>query len=1018
LVTYQTSRDAQHLSKPVESAEEALKSQRESDDSRTTVKKSIEDKDTRATLRPELDPRMPRGVRASHPGPDPNDPAVNRRVHCDPASAVNCPGLAILTKEMAEFVQPAVNRMLPENRVDRYQKEIDYEGVAFVLEGKAKELYVINPGGDQRMAYKGFKPSPEEPAEVSALAREGVFLRAPGSFQMPIDWYRSLIKWGDTCTEAAVRRAAWYPESYVGLLSSGRALALRVIALPPEADLTWLNGTRLADGCKPFDLVAKEMLERGHTGVSEGLKAAFFHSVNVKKSYWVGTDEKYHWSDPTPEKKSRKAPVEESPQPQPVVSKRDEDCKTGLMLLHASEPSGLATDAQDKSAGRGRRRIWEEEGKRVGRQTHQQSWKSKEKGQPSSPGSSLATPIKLEGGVKDRGKWYNPTHLDKRSYQPVFFQPYLFGSFHEALWYCYEEVVLASLFTRKTQGRTPYTRIFDRLAMAARSNQRGRTSDLARLNGVVRQLACGMIVGAGDVLRENPVGQTVVPHNGVLTMLTLYVIWWHENKHHPPPLGDQFDFSGLAQAVKRRTRPPEPPEPPAPWPQPPWRSGNVERMYPNSEVWDGDKGSTANDLWRVPRRCPQAQGKKQPLLPKPGIKWAMPQVQRPCPRLATGTNITQVQMNVGHSSQSVMLQPEAGSGRRQQQWGAGNGAFGPKANRLVPGAAAVPVAETEAEQGGLSNCVEDLQGEDWDEVMAMLEHNQEPAWGSKAVGDNPENPLIFMPAQGWGGHRSPPPDPPCSPPSMRREQTEAADMEKAIIQSETEQRLEEARRQYHRQQRQLIWVTAIRRSALEEDERKRRVAAKEEATLKEAMQASYESEKLERKLAAVSLWQEGLVRAEQQRTEKQRQRTPPDRQQQASASSQRSADAAVVRQSAAEEEERRLRVATKEDADMARAIQASHDSEQRERGWETIRRQADSRPDQQEQQYVEVQRLRSSSSQPGPSGSHPQRSADAAAVAAEIRCDDLRAAIRKRGGGTARRCRRRVRGVYTFGKRG
>ena len=631
MATYHSPRDAQHQKIPVESAEEALKSQRESDDSRTTVKKSIEDKDTRATLRPELDPRMPRGVRASHPGPDPNDPAVNRRVHCDPASAVNCPGLAILTKEMAEFVQPAVNRMLPENRVDRYQKEIDYEGVAFVLEGKAKELYVINPGGDQRMAYKGFKPSPEEPAEVSALAREGVFLRAPGSFQMPIDWYLSLIKWGDTCTEAAVRRAAWYPESYVGLLSSGRALALRVIALPPEADLTWLNGTRLADGCKPFDLVAKEMLERGHTGVSEGLKAAFFHSVNVKKSYWVGTDEKYHWSDPTPEKKSRKAPVEESPQPQPVVSKRDEDCKTGLMLLHASEPSGLATDAQDKSAGRGRRRIWEEEGKRVGRQTHQQSWKSKEKGQPSSPGSSLATPIKLEEGVKDRGKWYNPTHLDKRSYQPVFFQPYLFGSFHEALWYCYEEVVLASLFTRKTQGRTPYTRIFDRLAMAARSNQRGRTSDLARLNGVVRQLACGMIVGAGDVLRENPVGQTVVPHNGVLTMLTLYVIWWHENKHHPPPLGDQFDFSGLAQAVKRRTRPPEPPEPPAPWPQPPWRSGNVERMYPNSEVWDGDKGSTANDLWRVPRRCPQAQGKKQPLLPKPGIKWAMPPVQRPCP---------------------------------------------------------------------------------------------------------------------------------------------------------------------------------------------------------------------------------------------------------------------------------------------------------------------------------------------------------------------------------------------------
>ena len=43
--------------------------------------------------------------------------------------------------------------------------------------------------------------------------------------------------------------------------------------------------------------------------------------------------------------------------------------------------------------------------------------------------------------------------------------------------------------------------------------------------------------------------KAVVPHNGVLTMLTLYVIWWHENRHHPPPLGDKFDFHGPAQAV-------------------------------------------------------------------------------------------------------------------------------------------------------------------------------------------------------------------------------------------------------------------------------------------------------------------------------------------------------------------------------------------------------------------------------------------------------------------------------------
>ena len=122
---------------------------------------------------------------------------------------------------------------------------------------------------------------PQEPAEVSELGREGVFLRAPGSLQKLIDWYYSLFKWGDTCTEAAVRRAAWYPASYVGMLESGRTLALRVIALPFGADLTWLNGTRLADGCKPFNLVAKEMLELGHTGLSEGLKAASYHNVRA-----------------------------------------------------------------------------------------------------------------------------------------------------------------------------------------------------------------------------------------------------------------------------------------------------------------------------------------------------------------------------------------------------------------------------------------------------------------------------------------------------------------------------------------------------------------------------------------------------------------------------------------------------------------------------------------------------------------------------------------------------------------
>ena len=41
MATYQLPRDAQHLKKSVESAEEALKSQREVDDSRTTQAKVI-----------------------------------------------------------------------------------------------------------------------------------------------------------------------------------------------------------------------------------------------------------------------------------------------------------------------------------------------------------------------------------------------------------------------------------------------------------------------------------------------------------------------------------------------------------------------------------------------------------------------------------------------------------------------------------------------------------------------------------------------------------------------------------------------------------------------------------------------------------------------------------------------------------------------------------------------------------------------------------------------------------------
>ena len=600
---------------------------------------------------------------------------------------------------------------------------------------RRKELYVLNPGGDQRTALKGFTRPKEEPAEVSELGREGVFMRPLGSLQSSIDWYYSLFKWGDTCTDAAVRRTAWYPSSYVGLLESGRSLALRVIALPPEADLTWLNGTRLADGCKPFNLVAKEMLEIGHTGLSEGLKAALYHNVCVKEAYWLATDEQYRRTDPTLEKKSCCAEVVEGGQPQPSVSKGDEGGKAKVLDGHGSGPRGLPTDAQDKPA---RRRIWQEAEKQGGRQDSRQFWESQEQSQLRSPPSSLSEPIGTEGSVEGRGKWYCPTHLDKRSFQPVFFQPYLFGAFHEALWFCYEQVVLACLFTRKTRGRSPYTRIFDRLMEAARSNQRGQGTALARLNSVVRQLACGMIVCAGETLRENPDGQSVVPHNGVLAMLTLYVIWWHENKHHPPPLGDKFDFHGLAQAVTRRAPPPKPPETPAPWPQPPWRSGNVERMHPDSEVWDeGRRGMT----YEGKRRFANAPKAKKTQF----HKRAPPAAQRPCASRdfgpPSGTSITQVQMNVGHSSQSVTLPPdgarhgsrehEAGNKGRRQERGAGSGtAFGPRASRHVP------VEETmhgaaQAKQFNWSG--EDIQAAsgkggdgipmeltEWDEVLALL----------------------------------------------------------------------------------------------------------------------------------------------------------------------------------------------------------------------------------------------------------------------------------------------------------
>ena len=171
-------------------------------------------------------------------------------------------------------------------------------------------------------------------------------------------------------------------------------------------------------------------------------------------------------------------------------------------------------------------------------------------------------------------------------------------------------------------------------------------------------------------------------------------------------------------------------------------------------------------------------------------------------------------MNVGHSSQSVTLRPdsvrhesrehEAGNDERRQERRVGSGsAFCPKANSHVPVAGTM--------QGGapakLSNwSVEDLQGEDWEgedweEMLALLEDDsgagrvdisEVPTSESIAVGGRPANPLMFLPeAAGWGGNRSPPPDPPCSPPPVGRvpEHSEAADVQKAIIQSEAEHRL-------------------------------------------------------------------------------------------------------------------------------------------------------------------------------------------------------------------------------------
>ena len=103
---------------------------------------------------------------------------------------------------MEKFVEHAVEKKKGENLADHHtKKKEDYEAVVFVYQGKEKELYVLNPGGDQRTALKGFTRPEEEPAEVSELGREGVFMRQLGSLQSSIDWYYSLFKWGDTCIQ-------------------------------------------------------------------------------------------------------------------------------------------------------------------------------------------------------------------------------------------------------------------------------------------------------------------------------------------------------------------------------------------------------------------------------------------------------------------------------------------------------------------------------------------------------------------------------------------------------------------------------------------------------------------------------------------------------------------------------------------------------------------------------------------------------------------------------------------------
>ena len=104
------------------------------------------------------------------------------------------PNLAVMTEEMEKFVEHAVEKKKAGSRGDRHKKKEDYEAVVFVYQGKEKELYVLNPGGDQRMALKGFTRPEEEPAEISELGREGVFMRQLGSLQSSIDWYYSLFK--------------------------------------------------------------------------------------------------------------------------------------------------------------------------------------------------------------------------------------------------------------------------------------------------------------------------------------------------------------------------------------------------------------------------------------------------------------------------------------------------------------------------------------------------------------------------------------------------------------------------------------------------------------------------------------------------------------------------------------------------------------------------------------------------------------------------------------------------------